>query len=149
MILIFLSINCKIYNHPLYVYLMKLFDPTFFSRTDKIGSQTAPDANQSSTSWHAAMHPTRWHIHQVLPSFCAPPFLCDCYLCRWTHALLTCCPQRNYQCRVCVGGTGDVYLTWRLMLCELTDGRRCLCDCIQSVRQDRCLQPSWRTTSPQ
>lgn len=74
MLFIFLSINCKIYDHPLYFYLMKLFDPTFFSRTDKIGSQTAPDANQSFTSWHAAMHPTRWQTHQVLPSFCAPLF---------------------------------------------------------------------------
>lgn len=56
---IFLSINCKIYDHHLYFYLMNLFDPTFFSRTDNVGSKTATDANQSFTSWYAVMHPTR------------------------------------------------------------------------------------------
>lgn len=37
------------------------------------------------------------------------------------------CPQRNYHHRVWVHEITKVYSTWRLMLCELTDGHHYLC----------------------
>lgn len=120
---------------------MKHFDPTFFSRIDKIRPKTGPDANQSSTSWYAAMHPTRWQIHQVLHSF---PFLFlyDCYLCRWTRALLT-----GVLRAIITVESASVKLrkfirlgVLRLMLCELTDGHQCLSDC--TVSQARLVPPA-------